>query len=885
MKHGQHGASPGPGVHPAFTVRPLALAALAFLGGVAGPASAQDVAARGDNAPAFEFDTNLMARSSGRQAVDLSRFAYGNPVLPGTYRADVYLNTTWLGRHDITLVATADSRAPAVACLEARWAGRLTVGPQHLSPQARAMLGQQVAPNEGAATVPRCLTLPQMVEGGTAAFDQSEQRLTLTVPQAFVLRNARGYVPPESWTEGVTAATLNYNVNHQQSRSANGSSSQLFVGLDAGLSVNGWHLRHQGSLSRGANGETQYQRMSTSLKRDVRSFNATLTLGDSYTDGQLFDSFGLRGVMLASDDRMLPSSQRGFSPIIRGEARSQAKVQVRQNGVLLYDTTVPPGPFVIDDINPTGMGSDLVVTITEADGSQHGFSLPFSPAPMLLREGHLRYSLAAGTTRNMPLSNTVAQGSVQYGLNNFVTLNGAAVASENYLSLLGGAALNSSWGAWSADYTTSRLSVPGQPAQVGGSLRASWSLRLPTDTYLGFASYRYSSRNFYSLRDANRELYEAAAGGTVVGQATLRARNRVVATVSQSLGQRGSLYVTGASSTYWSTLPRTTTFQIGYAHRFGPLEFSLSAGRETTSGTMPPVNRFSVGISMPLDTQPGRTVYARAQIQNDNLSGTAEQASMSGSFGGEGRVGWGLYGTRSSAGSSAAASLNYRAPLVQLGANFSSGSGNTSTALSASGGLVLHSGGITLAPYLGETIGLVKVENGQDVRVLGVEAAAVDRNGYTVIPYLQPYQLNNVELDFSQASLNLEVDGTNLQAAPTARSVAAFNFTVPAGRVILIKTVLTDGSPAPFGATVLNDKGEQVGAVGQAGKAEARVVDTTGRLTVKWGEHDGQQCAVDYAVPEKKDEARETAHQPMLTSRCTGLPLRAPQQANAERVS
>lgn len=246
------------------------------------------------------------------------------------------------------------------------------------------------------------------------------------------------------------------------------------------------------------------------------------------------------------------------------------------------------------------------------------------------------------------------------------------------------------------------------------------------------------------------------------------------------------------------------------------------------------------------------------------------------------------YTTNSRTGSNASASLSYRAPLVQVGAYLSSGSGGASAAaFSASGGLVAHGGGLTLAPYLGETIGLVKVENGEDVRILGGQAAPVDRNGYTVIPYLQPYQLNSVELDFSQAALDMQVDSTNLQAAPRARSVAPFNFTVPPGRIIFIKTVLEDGSPAPFGSSLFNEKGEQVGAVGQAGKAEVRVIEDKGRLTVKWGDSDGQQCMVSYNAPVavKIDAGNASSHQAMLMGRCSAQTERAPQQASAERAS
>jgi hypothetical protein len=50
-----------------------------------------------------------------------------------------------------------------------------------------------------------------------------------------------------------------------------------------------------------------------------------LTLGDSYTNGDVFDGINFRGAQLASDDNMLPDSQKGFAPVIHGIARGTAR--------------------------------------------------------------------------------------------------------------------------------------------------------------------------------------------------------------------------------------------------------------------------------------------------------------------------------------------------------------------------------------------------------------------------------------------------------------------------------------------------------------------------------------------------------------------------------
>ena len=90
---------------------------------------------------------------------------------------------------------------------------------------------------------------------------------------------------------------------------------------------------------------------------------------------------------LSTDDQMLPDSLRGYAPVVRGVANSNAKVKISQNGVTLYETTVSPGPFQINDLYPTGYGGDLRVSVLEADGSEHTFTVHYAAVLLSLRPG------------------------------------------------------------------------------------------------------------------------------------------------------------------------------------------------------------------------------------------------------------------------------------------------------------------------------------------------------------------------------------------------------------------------------------------------------------------------------------------------------------------
>jgi outer membrane usher protein len=53
-------------------------------------------------------------------------------------------------------------------------------------------------------------------------------------------------------------------------------------------------------------------------------------------------------------------------------------VTVRQGNNIIYQTSVPPGPFTLQDVYPSGYGNDLEVSVKEADGSVQVFSVPYA---------------------------------------------------------------------------------------------------------------------------------------------------------------------------------------------------------------------------------------------------------------------------------------------------------------------------------------------------------------------------------------------------------------------------------------------------------------------------------------------------------------------------
>ncbi|WP_420272558.1 fimbria/pilus outer membrane usher protein, partial [Klebsiella michiganensis] len=321
---------------------------------------------------------------------DLSGFENGQEIPPGTYRVDIYLNDGYMTTRDVTFNA-GDKDKGLLPCLTR---GQL------------ASMGVSTGSVAGLKELPAdsCVPLIEMIEDITIRFDVAQQRLYLTIPQAFMGNRARGSIPPELWDDGINALLLNYNfTGNNVHNDVGGSSNYAYLNLQTGLNLGAWRLRDNTtwSYSSGAaNNENQWQHINTWLERDITPLRSRLTLGDSYTNGDIFDGINFRGAQLASDDNMLPDSQKGFAPVIHGIARGTAQVSVKQNGYEIYQSTVPPGPFTINDLYAAGNGGDLQVTIKEADGSSQVFSVPYSSVPVLQREGHTRYAVTAGEYRS-----------------------------------------------------------------------------------------------------------------------------------------------------------------------------------------------------------------------------------------------------------------------------------------------------------------------------------------------------------------------------------------------------------------------------------------------------------------------------------------------------
>jgi outer membrane usher protein len=813
-------------------VHPLALGVLGMFGATLCPSIASAAASTAMFEPAAaSFDPSFFGASG---ASNLPRFERGNPVLPGEYGVDLYVNDRRVGRERVTFNESL-SGGNAQACLTEDVLGRAGLDIDRLATGASGDHG--------------CLDLSGALPEANVTFDVNALRLDLTLPQASMRRQARGFVDPRHWDAGINAATVGYRINAYRTEPEKGEArSNTYLGLDNGLNIAGWRFRQRASM-RWERGRSQWQNIGAYAEHDITPWQAQLTLGDSFTSGELFDSFAFRGARMASDDRMRPAALSGYAPVVRGIAESNARVEIRQNGMLIQETTVSPGPFVIDDLYATGYGGDLEVTVIEANGRRHGFALPYAAVPQLLRPGQSRYAATLGQIRQDGIAGTspwVAEVTYQRGLSNALTAytGGQGAAHGAYRSALIGSAINTPVGALSMDITTSRTRSIGGDTRSGQSLRMAYSKALSgSGTNVSLAAYRFSSAGFLGLNDAMTYRGQRDQAVSVPDRDRWRQRSRFQVTLSQAMSVRGdTLTLTGSSSDYWGSGGRQSSYQLGYGFRWSDATISLAASRSQV-GDDRESNSYSVTFSIPLGVDNGRR--PTLQLSADRYDkDRAMRATVSGS---RDSLGYGASAARNSAGDTElSANMSYRTPYAVLGGAYSRGRQTQQASLNTSGGLVLHGGGITLAQSMSETIGLIEARGATGARI-GYQAR-VDHRGYAVATGLTPYRYNSVSLDPKGTSMDVELQSTRQQVAPRAGAVVAVRYDTVVGRAVIINARRDDGAPIPFGAQVLDERGNAVGVVAQGSRLFLRGIEDVGSLRVQWGEQDNERCMLDYTV-------------------------------------
>ena len=822
-----------------------------------------------------EFYFNPRFLSDDPTAVaDLSGFENGQEIPPGTYRVDIYLNDGYMTTRDVTFDA-GDKGKGLLPCLT-----RGQLASMGLSTSSIAGLGELPADS--------CVPLLEMIEDMTIRFDVAQQRLYLTIPQAFMGNRARGSIPPELWDDGINALLLNYNfTGNTVHNDIGGSSNYAYLNLQSGLNLGAWRLRDNTtwSYSSGsANNENQWQHINTWLERDVTPLRSRLTLGDSYTNGDIFDGINFRGAQLASDDNMLPDSQKGFAPVIHGIARGTAQVSIKQNGYEIYQSTVPPGPFTINDLYAAGNSGDLQVTIKEADGSSQVFTVPYSSVPVLQREGYSRYTVTAGEYRsgnNQQEKPKFFQGTLLQGLPAGWTLYGGTQLADRYHAFNLGVGKNmGELGALSLDVTQANATLPDDSDHQGQSVRFLYNKSLTdTGTNIQLVGYRYSTHGYFSFADTT---YSRMSGYNVATQdgvievkptftdyynLAYNKRGKIQASITQQLGRTATLYMNGSHQTYWGTGKADQQLQAGLNAAIDDINWTLSYSLTKNAWQQGRDQMLAVNVNIPFshwlrsDSKSAwRHASASSSMSNDLHGRMSTLAGLHGTLLEDNNLSYSMQtgyagGGEGNSGGTGYAALNYRGGYGNANVGYSRSDGIKQLYYGLSGGVLAHADGVTLSQPMNDTVVLIKAPGADNVKVENQTGVQTDWRGYAVLPYATEYRENRVALDTNSLADNVDLDDAVASVVPTHGAIVRAEFKAHVGLKLLM-SLIYNGKPVPFGALVTSDGSQASSIVADNGQVYLSGMPLAGKVRAKWGEGPNASCEADYSLPpESKNQA------------------------------
>lgn len=799
---------------------------------------------------------------------DLSSFQKGLEVPPGSYRVDIYMNEKYIITRDVPFEISDDGESLQPCLTQKQLSG---MGVNTLAIDGISALSSDA-----------CIPLKTLIKDASTSFDVGRQRLYISIPQAYMSNRPRGYISPEFWDNGIDALTLNYSFNGNDVYSASGDSRYAYLNLQSGLNLGAWRLRdnstwsYQSDNRNNPSTRSEWQHVNTYLERGITSLHSRLTIGDSSTSGNVFEGINFRGIQLASDDNMLPESQKGFAPVIRGIAKGPALISVKQNGYLVYETNVSAGPFTINDLYAVGNG-DLQVTVKETDGSTQIFTVPYSSVPLLQREGQMKYALTVGEFRsgsNQQENPRFFQGTILKGLPAGWTVYGGTQLSNDYRAFQLGVGKNlGSWGAISTDITQANSTLPDESNHQGQSIRFMYNKSLnDVGTNIQLIGYRYSTQGYFTLSDTAYRQMESYSVNTQDGiiQVTPQytdyynlaytKRGRLQVGLTQQISNQSSMYLSGSHQTYWGTNKADQQVQVGYSATRNYITYNLSYSLTENAWQEERDQMLAFSINIPFSQwlrSDSKSSFRRSNVNysnsNDMKGRATHQAGIYGTLLEDDNLSYNIRigyasGGEGVSGNTSNLALSYRGAYGNVNLGYSDDDDYRKFYYGLNGGLILHANGVTLSQPLNNTVVLVKAPGASRVSIENQVGVRTDRRGYAVVPYAMAYQENRIALNTETLANNIDLDEPVVNVVPTQGAVVPAEFKAHVGVKVLMNLV-HKGKPVPFGSTVTWHNEKSGSIVADEGQVYLTGLPLQGQLIAKWGDSAATQCVADYSLP------------------------------------
>lgn len=656
------------------------------------------------------------------------------------------------------------------------------------------------------------------------------------------------------YSSGGTAALLNYELMAVNNRYSGSSSRFLSANGELGMNFHDWILRSRETYTSQDN-HSQRQHIYAYAQRTLLDYKTIFQAGQINVTNSAVYGGSITGAQIIPETALQNLQRERNNVMVEGIVQSQARVEVRQAGALIYTTIVPAGPFALTDLPLLNSASDLEVTVIEANGAQRRFTVPAATLHSGSLGSQRGYSFAIGRQRSVGSSDArqpwIITGSNGWEFGKDNNASAGLMAATSYQ----GAAL----GFDTRALTNTSVSLQQRFSRATDEGVRGTQITLSGNTLLSpsLSGSLSVTRQTFGYRDLTDTVIETTDNSAAL------ARNRYRAQYTGSLNWiRNDWGAFGVSYSQSSLFSGATTQRLngswGKTFSFGTLSINIEHNRANgnkdangffgTGTTTAPANIFYLTLSIPLGSRSVRTYANNSGGYNRLGAAYSETVNEYANY---------TVSAERNAGSretdlSAQAALLPRFTQVNVGYS-RSGSGSTSYNGSLRGGVVLHQHGMTLSPYpVQDTFGLLSVGDVSGIRVSTPYGPVwTDPWGQAVISQMAPYTSSRVEIATKSLPRNVDIRNGYKIIDPGHGSVNFIDFDVLKVRRILLNATTADGMPLPKGALVLDDHQQFVTTVVDDGQIFLTNGVPQSRLYVALP--DGKQCTLQFEVQENPD--------------------------------
>ncbi|MEY0330954.1 fimbria/pilus outer membrane usher protein [Providencia rettgeri] len=697
-----------------------------------------------------------------------------------------------------------------------------------------------------------CINISALDKNVTVDFNDSDQVLTISIPQKYLVAVYSSWISPELRDYGIAGLILDYTVSDNNFyRKDSGNRNNLSAFGNVGANLAEWRLRanyqYENKLVDSSNDKkSRFEWEQIYAFRDMASLSAKLFVGEIYIKSDLFDSVRFKGISVFTDESMMPPNLRGYAPQITGVAASNATVTLSQNGRIISQIKVPAGPFVIKDLSQSVMGT-IDVTVIEDNGKETRFQYTTTNIPFLTRKGQVRYTMNLGqlspeNNENIDKNFITVESSIGV-LNNTSVFGGLVATSNNqYRAINLGVGQNLGFlGALSVDVTQSYADVGTR--ETGKSYRINYAKNLPSiDGQLTLTGYRFADRTFNSLSNFVEKNFSDNSQGELD-----KDKHVFSLSYAQQLHfMNASANITASRKTYWNG-KQNNYFSIGLNKFFdegimkgGSVSLSLNQSRNSRDKTD---NQIYLSVSRPLQTESQNASISYFASYSDQDKRYTNNVNYSNYVNKDTNYNLTASTQDGLSQGSVNAFISHSGDTGQLQISGALSDSMNSASIMVSGSITATQHGISAhrLTYRDQSRLVVDVPKAKGVIIENSHAITNDL-GLATISNVPTYYNMEYKVDVNNLPDTVNVEDNVLETALTDGAIGYIKMDADIGKSLISRIKLANGQYPPLGAVVTNTSNNKVSGI----IAESGIVYLTGlnmgdQLSINWGE--GKSCS------------------------------------------